>query len=237
MVVACCQAWCSGLPGPVGSPGCQPAAEGEEEPGHHQDGRDAAEQPPGPAAASAPWMTLWLRGRGGRSMRPGSAGSRPSASAGRVSVPRSMARICSTVSGSGIAPPDEREHQERHDLGDGVGEDVEDELADVVVDPPALLDGRRRSVAKLSSVSTMVAASRATSVPHRPIATPMSARRSAGASLTPSPVIATTWPCARRASAMRSLASGELRAKTTSSVPREQVVELGARSSRRARRR
>ena len=39
-----------------------------------------------------------------------------------------------------------------------------------------------------------MAASRATSVPERPIATPMSARRSAGASLTPSPVMATTWP-------------------------------------------
>src|ERR1039457_5194667 len=71
-------------------------------------------------------------------------------------------------------------------------------------------------VAKLSSVRIIVAASRATSVPERPIATPMSARRSAGASLTPSPVIATTWPAERRASAMRSLASGELRAKTTS---------------------
>ena len=43
-----------------------------------------------------------------------------------------------------------------------------------------------------------MAASRATSVPERPIATPMSARRSAGASLTPSPVIAITCPCARR---------------------------------------
>jgi hypothetical protein len=33
----------------------------------------------------------------------------------------------------------------------------------------------------------------ATAVP-LPMATPMSARTSAGASLTPSPVIATTWP-------------------------------------------
>ena len=72
---------------------------------------------------------------------PGSAGSRPSASAGSVSVPRSIARICSTVSGSGIGPAGEREDEERHDLGHGVGEDVEDELADVVVDPPPLLDG------------------------------------------------------------------------------------------------
>ena len=56
-------------------------------------------------------------------------------------------------------------------------------------------------VAKLSSVSTIVDASRATSVPERPIATPMWARCRAGASLTPSPVMATIWPWARRASA------------------------------------
>ncbi len=47
-------------------------------------------------------------------------------------------------------------------------------------------------VAKSSSVSTMSAASLATSVPARPMATPMLAWRNAGASLTPSPVIATT---------------------------------------------
>ena len=48
----------------------------------------------------------------------------------------------------------------------------------------------------------------------------MSARRSAGASLTPSPVIATTSPSARSASAMRSFASGETRAKMSSSGSR-----------------
>ena len=48
--------------------------------------------------------------------------------------------------------------------------------------------------AKLSSVRIMSAASLATSVPARPMATPMSAFLSAGASLTPSPVTATTWP-------------------------------------------
>ena len=40
-----------------------------------------------------------------RCMIPGSAASRPSASAGSVSVPTSNASSCSTVSGSGIAPP------------------------------------------------------------------------------------------------------------------------------------
>src|SRR6476619_3446119 len=49
-----------------------------------------------------------------------------------------------------------------------------------------------RMVAKLSSPSTMSAASLAAAVPAGPIATPMSACRSAGASLTPSPVIAVT---------------------------------------------
>ena len=48
-------------------------------------------------------------------------------------------------------------------------------------------------VAKSSSVRTMSAASLATSVPPKPMATPMSACWRAGASLTPSPVMATTW--------------------------------------------
>ena len=59
--------------------------------------------------------------------------------------------------------------------------------------------------AKLSSVRTRSAASRATSVPPRPMATPRSARRKAGASLTPSPVMATTCPPARRASTISHL--------------------------------
>ena len=49
-------------------------------------------------------------------------------------------------------------------------------------------------VAKLSSSSVMPAASLLTSVPAMPIAMPTSAFFSAGASLTPSPVIATTSP-------------------------------------------
>jgi hypothetical protein len=67
---------------------------------------------------------------------------------------------------------------------------------------------------KLSSASTMSAASRATSVPALPMATPMSAVRSASASLTPSPVTATTSPAALAASTMRSLWVGEVRANT-----------------------
>lgn len=46
-------------------------------------------------------------------------------------------------------------------------------------------------VAKLSSTRIISDASLLTSVPVRPMATPMSANLSAGASLTPSPVMAT----------------------------------------------
>ena len=48
-------------------------------------------------------------------------------------------------------------------------------------------------VLKLSSASTITEASLATSVPAMPIAMPMCACCSAGASFTPSPVIATMW--------------------------------------------
>ena len=74
--------------------------------------------------------------------------------------------------------------------------------------------------AKLSSVSVIAAASRATSVPEMPIATPMSAFLSAGASLTPSPVIATTWRCACSAATTRSLCAGDTRAYTPILVTR-----------------
>ena len=66
--------------------------------------------------------------------------------------------------------------------------------------------------AKLSSVSVISAASLVTSVPVMPIAMPMSAFLSAGASLTPSPVIATTWPLFCSAVTTRSLCAGETRA-------------------------
>ena len=56
-------------------------------------------------------------------------------------------------------------------------------------------------VAKLSSESTMSAACLATAVPD-PMATPMSAFFRAGASLTPSPVMATTSPCGKKESTL-----------------------------------
>ncbi len=64
-------------------------------------------------------------------------------------------------------------------------------------------------VAKLSSARTISEASLVTSVPVMPMATPMSALLSAGASFTPSPVMATMCPLFLRASTMRILCSGE----------------------------
>ena len=68
-------------------------------------------------------------------------------------------------------------------------------------------------VEKLSSVRIITAASLVTSVPV-PIAIPMSAFFTAGASLTPSPVIATIWPFFRRTSTRRTLCWGLTRAIT-----------------------
>ena len=69
-------------------------------------------------------------------------------------------------------------------------------------------------VAKLSSVRIIVAASFETSVPVIPIAMPMSALFSAGASFTPSPVIATMSPFRFSESTRRTLSSGATRAIT-----------------------
>ena len=68
-------------------------------------------------------------------------------------------------------------------------------------------------VAKLSSSNTMSATSRATSVPPRPMAIPISAAFKAGASFTPSPVTATIWPLALYASTIFNLCAGVARAK------------------------
>ena len=46
--------------------------------------------------------------RGGRSMTSSSGASQPRPSAGSMSVPRSIVRICIVVSGSGTAPPENR---------------------------------------------------------------------------------------------------------------------------------
>mmetsp|Transcript_37834 Transcript_37834/g.105247 ORF Transcript_37834/g.105247 Transcript_37834/m.105247 type:complete len:515 (-) Transcript_37834:749-2293(-) len=82
---------------------------------------------------------------------------------------------------------------------------------------PAMMEARS------SSSRTMSAASFATSVPRTPSATPTSACRSAGASLTPSPVIPTMSPMPPlpkrwNACTMTRLWSGDTRAKTRAST-------------------
>ena len=69
-------------------------------------------------------------------------------------------------------------------------------------------------VAKLSSVRIITAASLDTSVPVMPMATPMSAFLRAGASFTPSPVMATMLLCCWREWTRRILSSGATRATT-----------------------
>ena len=69
-------------------------------------------------------------------------------------------------------------------------------------------------VAKLSSRTIISADSLLTSVPVIPIATPISAFFSAGASFIPSPVIATTFPFFCNALTILNLCSGFTRAKT-----------------------
>ena len=90
-------------------------------------------------------------------------------------------------------------------------------------------------VAKLSSVRIITAASLETSVPVMPIATPMSAVLSAGASLTPSPVIATTLPFSLQQPDEADLVLGRDPGDDADLV--ELGEQLARRSSRRTRRR
>ena len=98
-----------------------------------------------PGRASGAVITPSARGRGGRSIRPGSAGSRPSASAGRISVPEVDREDLHDRQRERDRAAAQREDEERDDLRRGVGEDVDDELADVVEDLTSRLDRRRRS--------------------------------------------------------------------------------------------
>ena len=82
-------------------------------------------------------------------------------------------------------------------------------------------------VLKLSSARIILALCLVTSVPVMPIATPMSAVLTAGASFTPSPVIATILPCRCSDSTIFSLCSGATRAYTEIS----RVALSNARSS------
>ena len=85
------------------------------------------------------------------------------------------------------------------------------EFSDIVEDPSASMTALTM-VAKLSSRSIIWAASFETSVPVIPMATPISARLNAGASFTPSPVMATYCPLSWSAFTIFSFCSGATRA-------------------------
>lgn len=85
-----------------------------------------------------------------------------------------------------LGQADQRRKEDREDCAHGRGQLKTHELQDVVVQRAPMLD-RTNDTGKLSSVRIIVSASLATAVPPIPIATPMSACFSAGASLTPSP--------------------------------------------------
>ena len=87
-------------------------------------------------------------------------------------------------------------------------------LAQVVVDAAALAHRAHQRAEVVVEQHQRGGFARATSVPRAPIATPM--RPSAGASLTPSPVIATTSPRATSDVTSSSLRSGVTRVRTAS---------------------
>ena len=86
-------------------------------------------------------------------------------------------------------------------------------------------------VEKLSSVKIISAAPLATSVPVFPMAQPMSAAFRAGASLTPSPVMATTFPRFCHAWTIRILCSGDTRANTANFSMSSSSTSWGIKSS------
>ena len=136
-------------------------------------------------------------------------GSRLSASAGKVSLTRLIQRMC--MGSRGIPR-------------------LLIEVTKSSSTSPRLVDSRKRMVfrmlsymrrpsatadtmvTKLSSESIMSEASLATSVPVMPMETPMSAFLSAGASFTPSPVIATMSPLFCHADTIFIFCSGAMRA-------------------------
>ena len=96
-----------------------------------------------------------------------------------------------TVSGSGTAPPERAKTRNGTTSGVRVREDVEDELADVLEDAPPGGDRRddRREVVVGEHHRRRLPRDVGARLPHRHADV---GRRSAGASFTPSPVIATT---------------------------------------------
>ena len=160
--------------------------------------------------------------RGGQSITAGSGGSKASVRPSAAAVAMLIHRICAGVIGSTM--PKAIAAMMTSDSVPFVGRF---QAITFLMLPEIVRPSRTAAtmVAKLSSASTTRAASLAASVPFSPIATPTSARFRAGASLTPSPVIATTRPSACSASIRRSLCSGAARAKTSTPGARARSLE------------
>ena len=147
--------------------------------------------------------------RGGRSRSSSSCGSIPIAMAGSESVSRLINSRCTGANGIGNARTDAYSTQKIPAIFPDSRNCIAFRIFRYTFRPfaTALI-----MVAKLSSVRIMEAASLDTSVPIIPMATPISAFFSAGASFTPSPVIATICPRRCQASTIRILCSGDTRA-------------------------
>jgi hypothetical protein len=159
----------------------------------------------------------------------GSVGSNASARASVTAVTMLTQRIWTGVMGMAGSANATPHHHER--LGPVGRQDEEDRLLQIVVDGAALLDrplDGREVVVGQDHLDALLAAS----VPLIPMAMPMSACFSAGASFTPSPVMATTSPAAWSARTRRSLCSGLARAMTSLSA-----TSLASCSSSQPRRR
>jgi len=150
------------------------------------------QRPPTDINVTTGRVKIPVRGlRGFRFIKSSSGGSMDNASAGKPSVARFTNKICTADSGSGrpinaapaikpISPIFDESRNIKYFL--------------IFPNTPRPSSTAATMDAKLSSVSVMAAASLVTSVPVMPMAMPISAFFSAGASFTPSPVIATILP-------------------------------------------
>ncbi len=153
-----------------------------------------------------PCIILSFGLRGGRCITSSAGGSILNATAGGPSVTRFSHRIMAGSSGIG-KPIKAKEPTRTSSVKLRASRNlINFRMFSYMIRPPFTA---LTIVAKLSSASIISEASLVTSVPVMPIATPMSACLSAGASFTPSPVIATEWPFPFSALTIRSLCSGE----------------------------
>jgi hypothetical protein len=168
-------------------------------------------------ARTPPLRIGWLGGRGRRSISPSTGLLYPSPMDWIVTVVKATHKTCSGRSGSPramskmLAPRKVMMKPNMHPISNRM-------YRTRLSYSPRPISTALVIVEKLSSVRIITAACLATSVPVWPIAIPMSAFFSAGASLTPSPVMATIRPSRLSMSTRRTLCSGVTRAITPTSA-------------------